>query len=69
MAMVAQDTFAAEVDGAPVTVMRGSVWPDKHAVVKLDGGRGVLFKEMVEEPERPRRASRAKAAPARDEAG
>jgi hypothetical protein len=46
VAQQAQDTFVAEVDGAPVTVVRGQVFPDKHPVVKIDAGRGVLFRPL-----------------------
>lgn len=61
MAMVAQDSFVAEIDGAPVAVQKGQVFPDKHAVVKLDSGRGVLFRQLEEEPP-PKRTRKAGAA-------
>lgn len=50
---VAQDTFAAEIPpaGTPVNVVKGSTYPDGHPVVKMDGGRGVLFKLQDEVPE------------------
>jgi hypothetical protein len=52
VAQQAQDTFVAEVDGAPVTVVRGQVFPDKHPVVKVDAGRGVLFRPLdIDAPE------------------
>ena len=52
---VAQDNFSAELppDGTPVTVHRGQTYPDGHPVVKLDGGRGVLFKPQDQVPEPP----------------
>jgi len=47
MAQVAQDTFVAELeDGSSLRVQRGSTWPDKHEVVRMDGGRGHLFKPL-----------------------
>jgi hypothetical protein len=76
MAHQAQDTFVAEVNGAPVVVLKGSVWADTHALVKLDAGRGLLFKPLdlgEEEKEeapvkrkrgRPSNADRAAAAAA-----
>lgn len=58
MAMIAQDNFVGEVDGAPISVQKGQVFPDKHAVVKLDAGRGVLFRKLEEEPDPPKKPSR-----------
>jgi hypothetical protein len=46
MAHKAQDTFVAEINGAPVVVQKGSVWADNDPVVKLDAGRGLLFKPL-----------------------
>jgi hypothetical protein len=46
MAQQAQDTFVAEVDGAPLMVQKGDVFADKHPVVKVDGGRGLLFRPL-----------------------
>ncbi len=46
MAHQAQDTFVAELKTGPVLVQKGSVWADGHAVVKLDGGRDLLFKPL-----------------------
>jgi hypothetical protein len=46
MAYQAQDNFVAEVDGAPVNVAKGQVFADSHPVVKLDGGRGLLFRPL-----------------------
>ena len=50
---VAQDTFTAEVPpaGTPVAVTKGQTFPDGHAVVKLDDGRGLLFKPQDQSPE------------------
>ena len=66
MAMVAQDNFACEVDGAPFTVAKGQVFPDKHAIVKLDGGRGFLFRRLEEEPEPARKRGRPRKTAAPD---
>jgi len=46
MAYQAQDNFVAEIDGAPLAVTKGDVFPDKHPVVKIDAGRGLLFKPL-----------------------
>ena len=55
MAQQAQDTFVAELPGGPLYVQKGQVYADGHAVVKLDGGRGMLFKplDLGEEDEKP----------------
>ena len=56
MAQVAQDTFVAELsDGSSLRVTRGSTWADKHEVVKLDKGRGHLFKPLdIDEADAPK---------------
>jgi hypothetical protein len=46
MAMQAQDTFVAELASGPLFVAKGQVFADGHEVVKLDGGRGLLFKPL-----------------------
>ena len=46
MAHQAQETFVAEINGAPVYVQRGQVYADNHPVVKLDAGRGLLFRPL-----------------------
>jgi hypothetical protein len=46
MAYQAQDTFTASPDGIPYAVTRGQVFPDNHPLVKLDDGRGLLFKPL-----------------------
>jgi hypothetical protein len=47
MAQMAQDTFTAELkDGSVLRVARGEVYADNHEVVKLDGGRGLLFRPL-----------------------
>ena len=58
MAQVAQETFIAEIDGSPLLVQKGQVFADGHKVVKLDGGRGVLFQplDLDEEPASPKSA-------------
>lgn len=74
MPMVAQDTFVAELDTGPLFVQKGAVFADKHEVVKLDAGRGLLFKPLdlgeADEPKpvRVTRPSRAKV-PAAAEGG
>ena len=69
MAMVAQDTFVAELKAGPLFVAKGAVFADGHEVVKLDAGRGILFKplDLGEEEPAPvkapaRRAAAGKAA-------
>ena len=44
--MQALETFVAEIDGAPVVVTKGEVFADKHPVVALDAGRGLLFRPL-----------------------
>lgn len=46
MAHQAQETFVAELDGAPLVVQKGAVFADKHPVVLLDQGRGHLFRPL-----------------------
>jgi hypothetical protein len=47
MAHQAQDTFTVELkDGSVLRVARGEVYPDNHEVVKLDDGRGLLFRPL-----------------------
>jgi hypothetical protein len=46
MAYQAQETFTASPEGIPVMVQRGQVFPDNHPLVKLDAGRGLLFKPL-----------------------
>jgi hypothetical protein len=49
MAQIAQDTFTASLkDGSNLLVTKGSAWPDGHEVVKIDAGRGFLFKPVAE---------------------
>ena len=56
MAQQAQDTFVAEVDGAPLAVQKGQVFPDSHPVVKIDAGRGLLFRQLeMDAPAEPKR--------------
>ena len=63
MAFQAQETFTASPDGIPVLVMRGQVFPDKHPLVKLDGGRGLLFKPLDLDQEPPPEGKAPKVAP------
>jgi hypothetical protein len=47
MAQQAQDTFTVQLaDGSSMRVAKGEVFADGHEVVKLDDGRGVLFKPL-----------------------
>ena len=55
----ARDTFSATLkDGSSKLVTRGEAFHDSHELVKLDGGRGVLFAPMESppEPEPPKKA-------------
>ena len=66
MAQQAQDTFVAELPSGPLFVAKGTVFADAHEVVKLDGGRGLLFKPLdLGDDEKPA----AKQAPARKATG
>ena len=63
MAQQAQETFTASPDGIPVLVQRGQVFPDGHPVVKLDAGRGLLFKPLdLDQPPPGGRAPKVSAA-------
>ena len=63
MAYQAQQNFTASPDGIPVSVERGQVFPDNHPLVKLDAGRGLLFKPLdLDAP--PPSGKAPKAAPA-----
>lgn len=55
MAQQAQDTFIAEVDGAPLAVQKGQVFPDGHPVVAIDAGRGLLFHQLEMDEPKPKR--------------
>lgn len=60
MTYIAQDTFSVELkDGSSLLVTKGSPFPDKHEVVQLDSGRGLLFKPLDDGSSAPP----AKAAP------
>ncbi len=56
----AQDTFVAEIDGAPVLVQKGSVWASNHAVVKLDAGRDHLFRALEVDDDVPAKRPRGR---------
>jgi hypothetical protein len=64
MAQQAQETFSASPDGIPVLVQRGQVFPDNHPLVKLDAGRGLLFKPL-DLDQAPEEAPKATARPPR----
>ena len=68
MAQVALDSFVAEIGGAPLAVTKGDVFADSHPVVKLDDGRGVLFKplDVDERPAARAGKAQAKTSPAKD---
>jgi len=60
MAYQAQQNFTASPDGIPVSVERGQVFPDNHPLVKLDAGRGLLFKPLdLDEPVRDAKAPKS----------
>ena len=62
MAQQAQDTFVAELKAGPLYVQKGQVFADGHEVVKLDKGRGMLFRPLdLGDTDAPKSA--AKAAP------
>lgn len=63
MAQQAQDTFSGEINGTPVTVERGQVFPDNHPLVLLDAGRGLLFKPLDIDTAEPKRAAKVVRAP------
>ena len=60
MAHQAQETFVAELSSGPLVVAKGQVFADAHEVVRLDAGRGQLFKplELDEKPAPKGRAAR-----------
>ena len=65
MAQQAQETFVAELKGGPLLVQKGQVFADRHEVVQLDAGRGVLFRPLdLGDEEAPKSAAKARAAPA-----
>jgi hypothetical protein len=62
MAHQAQETFVAELDSGPLLVQKGAVFSDSHEVVKLDDGRGMLFKPLdVDNQPPPAKSGPAKA--------
>lgn len=65
MAQVAQETFVAELaDGSSLHVARGSTWADRHEVVRMDGGRGHLFKPLdLDEADAPKSEAEAEPDP------
>lgn len=63
MAHQAQETFVAELESGPLVVQRGQVFADSHDVVKLDAGRGMLFKPLdLDEKPAPAKAAAKPAA-------
>ena len=64
--MVAQDTFAADLEsGSAITVVKGQHLLSTHEVVKLDAGRGILFKPAETGEEEPPAAVPKPASPRR----
>lgn len=60
MAHQAQETFVAELSSGPLLVTKGAVFADGHEAVKLDAGRGMLFKPLdLGEAEKPAPAKAA----------
>lgn len=66
MAHQAQETFVAELESGPLLVTKGQVFADGHEAVRLDAGRGMLFKPLdLGEAEPPAKAApKAAAKPA-----
>lgn len=59
MTYIAQDTFSVELkDGSSLLVTKGSPFPDKHEVVQLDKGRGLLFKPLDDGSAEPKPAAK-----------
>ena len=70
MAQQAQDNFTATIDGVPYTVQKGQVFPDKHVLVQLDAGRGLLFKPLdLDQPPPGGKAPKVVAPPPAPKAG
>ena len=59
MAQQAQETFVVELADGPLRVERGAVFGDTHPAVKLDGGRGLLFKPLDVDDKPPAPAPKA----------
>ena len=59
MAQQAQETFVVELDGGPLRVERGQVFADAHPAVKLDAGRGLLFRPLDVDDKPPAPAPKA----------
>jgi hypothetical protein len=72
VAYQATDNFVGEIDGAPVSVQRGTVLPPDHPVVKAYGKTG-LFQQVYMDEEAPKkkrgRPSNADRAAAAEAAG
>ena len=63
MAQQAQETFVAELKTGPLVVQKDQVFADHHEVVRLDAGRGMLFRPLdLGDEEAPKSAPKARAA-------
>lgn len=62
MAHQAQETFVADLPSGPLLVQKGAVFADSHDVVKLDAGRGLLFKPLDLGEDEPPKKTPARAA-------
>ncbi len=63
--MQAQDTFTVQLeDGSSLRISKGEVFASSHEAVRLDAGRGLLFKplDFGEEEPPPAKSAPAKAA-------
>jgi hypothetical protein len=69
--MQAQDTFTVQLkDGSSLRISKGEVFAASHEVVKLDDGRGLLFKPLdfgEEDVPPPAKSAPAKAEPPKAE--
>jgi hypothetical protein len=63
MAQQAQDTFVTEIDGSPVTIQKGAVLPDRHAVVRRVAGSGLFSQLDMDDPAEVKRSRPSRARP------
>ena len=62
MAQQAQETFIVELEDGPLRVSRGEVLADSHPAVKLDAGRGLLFRPLDVDDKPAERPAKGRAA-------